>query len=306
MFRYGKFLVSDLEKITEQVLDLCDKAESINRRNRFREGNIIEIGENCTVVVSGDLHGHRSNFCKLVTEAGLDDSGRHLIFQEIIHGGPQDDMGGCLSFKVLLEVMKLQLKYPNQVHVILGNHDTAFINDHDVSKGGREMNKAMKSSMSRSFKSGYVQVYMAMRNYMKSLPLAVKCINGIWISHSLTADRFLDKFDDTIFSRELTMDDYVRPGSAYLLTWGRRQSAKNLEETARRLGVKLFVVGHQAQEAGSAVIDPNCIILASDHNQGCFLDFSTDESYSLDSLSSRIRKLASVAAESIEMEFIEN
>ena len=80
--------------------------------------------------------------------------------------------------------------------------------------------------------------------------MAVRCENRLWISHSLPGNRYVNKFDEAIFHRELKIVDVVKPNSAYLLTWGRKQSGKTLAEMAKRLDVDLFVLGHQPQEQG--------------------------------------------------------
>ena len=46
------------------------------------------------------------------------------------------------------------------------------------------------------------------------------------------------------------MEDLVRPGSAYLLTWGRRHSRTLLEQMAELLDVDIFILGHQPQPQG--------------------------------------------------------
>lgn len=278
------------------MIDLCRKATEANRAARYRRGNVVHLPAEGQVIFTGDLHGHRRNFERIVAYADLARrSDRHVVLHEILHGGPEDGRGGCLSFELFAKVLEYQLEFPDRVHLVMGNHDTAIITDSDVMKAGKEMNRAMKEALRRRFDEDYDDVRDALREVLLSQALAVRCPNGIWFSHSLPACRTLDHFDTGIFERPLTVDDCVRPGSAYLLTWGRRQSRQTLETLARRLEVELFVVGHQPQESGWARVEPNMLILASEHTHGMLLPVDLDRRYTLDELTERLVPLASIA-----------
>jgi Icc-related predicted phosphoesterase len=279
----------------EQIIELCKKVAEITLNDKFRQGNIIKLPEKGKVVVSGDLHGHRRNFEKLLEFADLENNPQtYLILQEIIHGGPTDQHGGCLSFNLLFDVMNYKIRFPQQIFVLMGNHDTAVITDCDVSKGGREMTGAMKAAMQRQFKGKHEELENAMKTYLKSQPLAASSNNGIWISHSLPAGRFIENFDMSIFGRKLNEDDLRRPGSAYYLTWGRRHRQETLDKLAQMLDAEIFILGHQSQENGYCKGGDNLIILACDHNHGCFLDFELDKKYTTDQLMDKIKPLAQV------------
>ncbi len=280
----------------EVVTDLMGKGIKANYADRFRDVNLVRLPACGDLVITGDIHGHRRNFERILAFAELDNRpDRHVIFQEIIHGGPEDEQGGCLSFELLFELVRYKLDFPDRVHIIMGNHDTAYINQSEVMKGGKEMNISMRSALSRRFGPDLQAVDLAIRQFLFSQPLAVRCENRLWISHSLPSDRYVPKFDDGIFHRELKISDVVKPNSAYLLTWGRKHSQKTLTEMARRLDVELFILGHQPQEQGWLKAGENLLILASDHNHGVLLPVDLADSYSLEQLAGRIVPLASIA-----------
>ena len=216
------------------------------------------------------------------------------MFQEIIHGGPEDSQGGCLSFLLLFDIIRLKIKFPNQVHIILGNHDTAYINKAEIMKNGKEMNQAMRGAMQRYFGAGCEAVDMALRQYMFSQPLAVRCENRIWISHSLPADAYMKNFDPGIFNRQLKVNDVVRPNSAYLLTWGRRHKQETLDALAKLFDVDLFVLGHQSQDTGYAQAGNNLLIIASDHSHGCLLPVELSKKYTIQGLIDSLVPLAGI------------
>lgn len=264
----------------QRNIQLCKEGAELNRSCRFRKGNIVTLPEMGKVLVAGDLHGHCRNFERIRKRADLANNlWTHVVLQEIIHGGPEDDYGGCLSWQLLFEVIRYKVEFPDQVHILLGNHDTAAISNSSVLKSGKEMNRAMQSAMRRHFEDHYEAVYTAMTEYLLSQPLAVRCANRIWLSHSLPADRDIERFDLSIFNRPYTLDDIERPNSVYQLTWGRRQSAEGLKRLAEMLDVDVFVLGHQPQEMGWTLTAPNTLIIASEHNFGCLLEFDLDKQY---------------------------
>jgi hypothetical protein len=282
--------------MSNKTVELLKKGMEANYADRFRKGNLIRLPSRGMVIVTGDIHGHRLNFKRIVSFANLaNNPDTHVILQEIIHGGPEDKDGGCLSYKLLFDVIHYKIWFPNRVHIIMGNHDTAFINNAKVMKNGKEMNVAMRSAMDREFERHSEDVKLALKQFLFSQALAVKCANGVFVSHSLPADRYAEKFDPKILDKPLKINDVVKPGSAYLLTWGRSHSQQMLNKMAKILDAKIFVLGHQRQEMGCSRAGNNLIILASDHDHGCILPMDLDRSYTIEQLLDMVIPLAAIA-----------
>ena len=280
----------------QAIIDLLNKGTEASKADRFREGNLIKLPADGSLIITGDIHGHRRNFERIVSFADLaDNPDRHVVLQEIIHGGPQDIEGGCLSYKLLFDVIRYKLSFPDRVHIIMGNHDTSFINDSKVIKDGREMNRSMRLALEREFEEASGEIRLAISRFLFSQPLAVKCENRIWMSHSLPSDHFIDKFDQGILTGQLTTEDIIKPGSAYLLTWGRNMSQQTLDKMAKLFDVDIFILGHQAQPKGWSRAGENLIIIASDHNHGCLLPIELTKSYTMAELIGSIVPLASIA-----------
>jgi len=117
----------------------------------------------------------------------------------------------------------------------------------------------------------------------------------MWLSHSLPGDRYVGKFDHQILRRQLKINDVVRPGSAYLLIWGRSHSQAILDKMAKLFDVDIFVLGHQSQQHGWSRAGENLIIIASDHNHGCMLPVDLAKSYTIEELIDSIVPLASIS-----------
>ncbi len=279
----------------QKIIDLLNKGVEANNADKFRQGNLVRLPNEGSLVITGDIHGHRRNFERILAFADLaNNHDRHIVLQEIIHGGPQDSHGGCLSYKLLFDVVRYKLSFPDHVHVIMGNHDTTFINNSKVMKNGKEMNRSMRSALDREFQKDSANIKLAVRQFLFSQPLAVRCHNRIWLSHSLPADRYLNKFDRHILEKQLKINDVVKPGPAYLLTWGRKHSQVLLNKMAKLLDVDIFILGHQAQQQGWTRAGENLIIIASDHNHGCLLPVNLTKSYTAEQLINSIVPLASI------------
>ncbi|MBN1787367.1 MAG: metallophosphoesterase [Sedimentisphaerales bacterium] len=281
--------------MTQNFIDLLQIGMEANHKDSCRRHNLIVGPDKGDMVIAGDIHGHRRNFERVVNYAALDKNpDRHLILQEIIHGGLEDEQGGCLSFEVLADAVKLKIYYPDRVHFILANHDTAFINNNEVMKGGKEMNAAMRAAMQRRFGDRVFDVESAIEKFLFSQPLAVKTANRIWISHSLPANRMLEKFDFSIFVRKLKINDIVRPNSAYLLTWGRGHSQETLDFMADKLDIDFFVLGHQVQETGWMSNNKNLIIIDSQHNHGHLMHIDLTCQYTIQKLVDSLVPIAGI------------
>jgi hypothetical protein len=279
----------------QTILDLLHQAAQANAQDIFRHGNIVRLPLQGSLVAAGDIHGHRRNFERIVSFSDLaSHADRHVVLQEIIHGGPQDSSGGCLSYKLLFDVAHYKLTFPDRVHIIMGNHDTAFITGSEVMKDGKEMNRAMSIAIEQEFQHSSEDIKDAIKKFLLSQPLAVTCDNRIWISHSLPDDKFMDKFDPEIMNRPLEIDDLHKPGSAYLLTWGRRHSQPSLDKLAKLLDADIFIVGHQHIEQGWSRPADNLLIIASDHNHGCVLKIDLTASYTADKLAELCVPLAAI------------
>jgi len=281
--------------MADNLIKLLEAGILANQQDKYRKANLVILPPEGGVVVVGDIHGHRRNLERVISYSNLEKNPqRHLVLQEIIHGGVEDDKGGCLSFEVLAEAVKLKVAYPDRVHFLLANHDTAFISNSDVMKGGKEMNALMRAALKRRFGADMKAVESAMERFLFSQPLAVKTPNRIWFSHSLPSDRMVEKFDFSIFDRQLKVVDIVRPHSAYLLTWGRGQSEASLNFLAKKLDVDLFVLGHQVQETGWMSNNKNLIIIDSQHNHGHLLHIDLCSQYTIEKLIKAIMPIAAI------------
>jgi hypothetical protein len=263
------------------VCDIFHRAAELNRNSAMRSGSVVDLPDEGKLLVTGDMHDHRVNFIKAFRFAQLrQNDDHHLLLQELIHGEKLVN-GLDLSYRTSAEAAALQIRYPGRVHLLLSNHELAQVNGEDISKHGVSSVEAFQAGLEYVFGGGGEQVEQAFAEWVLSLPLGVRCPNGIMCTHSLPNARRKDVFDPMVMFRELTELDLAGPqGSAHLLVWGRSIPQNWADDLATLWNSDLFVLGHQQAEMGYELHGETMLILASDHDHGVMLPINLARNYS--------------------------
>ena len=280
---------------TKELIAALGSGTEANRQDIWRKGNMIVLGGPGEVIMTGDLHNSVVNFEKLIRYAQLEKyPHRHLMVHELLHGS--DALNGkCNSYELVGRAAEMKACFPDQFHYLLGNHAMAQVTRDEILKGGQPMIRALNSGLFAAFPEKASLILEALDEFLLSLPIAARTGNGIWMSHSLPGKRNAARFDDDIFDRLLTRDDFKNDQSLRSLTWDRSHSVAGLAMLGERWGVEMFIIGHQPQSEGYERPQNQLAILASDHSKGCFLPFDLGEKYGPDDLFGRIRPLAAIA-----------
>ncbi len=278
------------------VIEVLEAATEENKLSALRHGNVIHLPEEGSVILTGDLHDHRTNFAKVLTAADLDNTpDRHLILHELLHGDHIDADGAEHSWKTLYAAAELKCDLPRQVHFVLANHDLAQIFGDGISKGGTDVCRAFNRGIEVDFGSEASTVQVVLTEFLLSLPLAIRCGEHWWMSHSLPTDEQIPLFDHSVFDREVTSADYLRrTGMAYQLIWGRRFTPEGVRQWLEKVGAKTVITGHQPQDAGYLINGPQHIILASDHNNGVLAHLELGRDYTSDEIAEQIHPLVAI------------
>lgn len=278
------------------VCDLLKRAAELNLAHPARRGSVINLKDQGTLLVTGDLHDNTNNLRKMLKLAALDkDADHHLILQELIHGEHLiNNMD--FSYRTLCKVAELKIKYPKQVHPLLANHELAQVRGEGILKDSISVVEAFNEGLAWVFGDDTPAVADAIKVFVESFPLAVRTDTGIMCSHSLPAVHKRETFDATILDRVPTEADRTPPdGSAYLMVWGRWITQVWVEDLADRWGgIEQFVIGHQHAEMGYEEIGTNVLVINSDHSHGCVLPIDLTRHYSRDELIEQIIPLAGV------------
>ena len=277
------------------AVDIFRRAAELNRLDDRREGNVVVIPRPCRIVFSGDIHGYRPALGKIVSHAALTaDPQCYIVLQEILHGPPGDQDGHDRSIELLMRAARLKIEHPEQVLFIMGNHDVAQVSGSEISKYGRGVCKAFVEGVRFAFGDDADEVMGALEEFFLSLPLALRCPNGVFISHSLPSP---GKFDDAciqILTRPIVLADMQRGGAAYNWVWGRRHTESQLETLAATLGVEFFLMAHQHTEAGYDILSRRGAVVLSDHARGYIVEFRDDQEINGDSLAQYLKPLSSL------------
>ncbi|GJM26234.1 MAG: hypothetical protein DHS20C16_26490 [Phycisphaerae bacterium] len=287
---------TDLAQRIQQDADTYRAAAQLNRAEDCLQGSTIVLPNYGQLVVTGDIHGHRRNFERIVKYCDLEHApARHIVLHEIIHEEPQGIDAHDMSHEVLLEAARWKTEYPDQVHFIQSNHELAQLIEQDITKGGRVVTYSFLAGMRQTYGESYIIVADALLDFIASYPLAVRTSNRVMITHSLPSPDMMRTFDPTVLKRAPRGKDIGDGGSAYQLVWGRHQTEKQLNDLAQIFDVDNFICGHQPQETGYDVVGKRLIIIASDHNHGVMLPFDLKKKYQTEDLVNAIRPLASIA-----------
>lgn len=275
-----------------RVVETFEMATEENLNSSLRQHNLITLPAEGELWMTGDIHDHRRNFEKLLRHVELGTNpGRHLVLHELIHGDRFDADGAEDSWNMLYQAAELKCDFPNQVHFLLANHDLAQIHGEGIMKAGLSVCEAFSAGVKKEFGTSTDRVEFAIKDFLLSLPLAVRAPNGIFCCHSLPTDAQVESFDYTVFARPLTGPDYARKvGPVYQLIWGRNMTPQAAATFAEKVEAQVLITGHQPQEMGYKVNGERHLIVASDHNQGVYLPIDLTRQYTMDDLVVALRK----------------
>lgn len=270
------------------------EAAALIRDDPIRAGSLLRFGSAGQLVVTGDMHGNVRNFDKLQRFCTLDRSpGRYVILHELIHEDLKNAGDLDLSIDLLVKACEWKCAYPDNVFCLQSNHELAQLRGQEITKGGRSVLQDFERGVAYRFGRHAGAILDAVCEYIAALPLGAVTAGGVFVCHSLPDPLLLESFDIGVFNRLPTPEDLSPGGPAYSLVWGRFHSPDAVEFFAKRMKVSRFIVGHTPQESGYAMIG-KMLIIASDHNHGCFVPLDLGRQYSDEQLERAIRKFVSV------------
>ncbi|HEY1188311.1 MAG TPA: metallophosphoesterase [Gemmata sp.] len=263
----------------DRMLTHLRQAVALVRATPGRRGHFVAL-ENCTeVLVAGDLHGHVGHFQALLRCADLGNHpARHFVLQEVIHGKFRYPKGGDKSHQLVDLFCALKGQFPRQVHYLPGNHELAQWTNRPVMKADENQNKRFEDGVTEAYGPAFgPKIYAAYLELFQALPVALRAPNGVLVSHSLPAARFLPLFDPARLERDAYQDEDLRAGgTVHSLLWGRDTSAEAVANFLRKMGCELLVSGHIASDAGFLVPNDRQVIVDCAESPAGFVLFPAD------------------------------
>ncbi|MBI2825769.1 MAG: hypothetical protein HYX69_13875 [Planctomycetia bacterium] len=287
-------MVANIEYI-EGVIATYQAAARANRETPTRDGNIIVLSaeEGDDVMITADLHGHRRNFNAIKRIADLEHHPRrHLILQEVCHGGPTyPTNGGDMSHGMLEDVAKLKATYRDRVHFLLSNHELAELTDYPILKAKKMLNLMFRLGMQEMYGPATEKVREAYVEFLRTCPLAVRLPGGVFVSHSLPEQTDLRGFDASVLKRPLEALDLREQGDVFRLVWGRDYRPENAKAFAKVVSATSLIHGHEPCPTGHAVPNDMQIILDCCSDQASYILVPLNRSFTHAELVERIAKL---------------
>ncbi|MBS3734150.1 MAG: metallophosphoesterase [Phycisphaerae bacterium] len=262
-----------------------------------REGNVVHLTGKLNVVVAGDIHGNLRHLAAILAHADLAARpDRRLILQEVLHGKVDPRTGRENSIDALLRAARLLATRPEQVVCLLGNHDVAQVTGNELVKFGGRLCAAFEAGVRHAFGDDAGDVLDAVHLLLRSLPLAVRCDNDVWITHSLPKISTGEEPDTDVLQRPYRPVDFARGGAVYNWTWGRGQTPESIEALADALGAKLILFGHLHVTSGIEPIGERGVTLTSEHPNGRIVEFATTEPLDAAGAVAASRRIATLGA----------
>lgn len=253
-------------QIADQVVELCHRAAEANRTTSTRRGNIVSLTaeHGDEVLLAADLHGNRLNFNELLRIADLGSHPRrHLVMQEVCHGGPEYPGGGCMSHLMLEDCARLKTEFPEQFHFLLSNHELAELGDFPICKSRKMLNLNFRCGLTEMYANAAERVRCAYMKFLATCPLAIRLANGVMLTHSLPEKVDRDGFDVSVFDRPLTCSDWTTGSPAFKLVWGRDFRPANVNAFADLVQADLLITGHEPCANGFSTPNERQVILDS-------------------------------------------
>lgn len=262
----------------QEVCRLLQEARRQMELCACRQGSCIHLPRKGRLLLTGDLHDNPTHFQAVKRAARLQASrDHHVVLHELIHGDRLVN-GADMSYRMLCRAAQLILQFPGQVHVVLANHELAQAFHQPVTKGAGENLELFAAGLEWAFGDDADMVEEHLEAMVCAMPLALRCENGIMVSHSLPSPAEMSGFDMGILDRPLREEDYEhRTGSAWKMVWGRGWTPDHVNVLAQAWGVRLFVVGHAHIENGVEAPQPNLLVLNTDHERGRVVPVSLAE-----------------------------
>jgi hypothetical protein len=262
-------------EIIERTIGIYERAAAANRATSTRCGHVINLPltPGGDVLITADMHGDRMNFERVLEIADLDAHPlRHLVLQEICHGGPgYPGNMGCMSHLLLEDVAEWKVRYPERVHMLLSNHELSEATDFPITKGGELQNVSFRLGLQAMYGDQTDRVHDALRSFLLTCPIALRFHRTIFLSHTLPprCDQRETNFD--FLDREWKFEDIEPGGDVFRFVWGRDFRRENAAVVANAIGATLMIHGHEPCAFGFQTPNDLQVILDSFGQQGRYI-----------------------------------
>ena len=262
----------------DRMLTILRRATEFAARTPGRVGHLVHLQECAEVLVAGDLHGHIANFQVVLQAADLaNHPQRHLVLQEVIHSEFKYPTGGDKSHQLVDLFAALKCQFPTRVHFLPGNHELSQMTNRIIGKGDATQNEGFIAGVRAAYGEAWQDIYTAYLTLFRTLPVALRTPNAVFLSHTMIPARHLPNFSLVQLQQETFTDaDYSPGGVVYGITWGRDTSQETADTFLRKVDSELIVTGHIPTDTGYEVPNTKQLIVDCSATPAAYVLFPTD------------------------------
>jgi hypothetical protein len=263
-----------------RLLGTLHRAVAQFRDTPGRRGRVVTLQDALDVLVVGDLHGHIENFRAALLRAELArNPGRHLVFQEVVHGPFRYPDGSDKSHQLLDLIAALKCEYPRQIHFLLGNHELSQWTNRRIAKDDEDLNDSFYRGICCAYGAHVNQVNEAYADLFALVPVAIRTKNRVFVSHSLPSPLNLKTSLLACLEKNGPAEADLLPGGCIHSTvWGRNVTSDNVVSFLKCVDADLLVTGHIPSQGGFAVPNDRQIILDAMGTPAGYCLFPAEES----------------------------
>ena len=236
-----------------------------------KRGSIFEIPVEDEVLLGGDLHGHSQNLSLLLEKADLENHPkRHLVLQEIIHTRGLLIDQRDFSFLEILQALKYAIKYPNRVHILLGNHDYNVCLGKETAMKKRRVNMYFERGLKKLFPNNSMDIYKVYKEQIVPLfPAAIE-YGDLLFSHS---NPNFNKFPNFSYHGLEENIPFNENKNIAAIVEGRDHTLSMVERFLEQTKSKFSIIGHEICRLGYEIPHMKQIIVDSCHPYGYYFLF---------------------------------
>ncbi|MGW8194501.1 MAG: metallophosphoesterase [Desulforhopalus sp.] len=249
-------------------------------------GGLVELPPKTTPVIVGDLHAQVDNFLKILSENCLLDClrmkrGTLILLGDAIHSENREELASFETSMLIMDlILKLKLKFPDNVFYIRGNHDSF---SPEINKNGVLQGVLFRDFLLRQRGAAYVQ---EMEKFYNLLPYVIYSDRFIACHagpprNGATRKDLINIKTNALLADGLTKNRLQRPN--HLAGYSKRD-VKKFRKCLGLPSSTRFIVGHTPMDPfGSSWLHAGTIknhhIIYSAHNEGPSVLIQTDSGF---------------------------
>lgn len=231
----------------------------------MHKGKLVNLPAKGRAIVVTDLHGNLADFSRYMQiwedfEAeDLEGENHFILTGDFIHS-----MNGPDGSIEILESLIPRWEDSQNFHLLLGNHEWATLTGVPVYKGGFNQTLGFEFLLKEKFRDGWMAKLEEYAEFFKKLPLAVKTVNNVFISHA-GPPHGIKNINDIV---NITDAGYTQNDKLEGILWNRYGSytEEDVESFLKAVECNAMIVGHTPVDGVKLI--GNQLVVSSSYSSG--------------------------------------